>query len=137
MLSKAHTQNEDLKSSYMTTLKVLFVVSLCFYSFTGFFTSFISEIWIGHYNQDFIYFTYIILISFGINTLAGATYFTNVGTGNVKFNTIAQSIIAVTNVLFASLLGYLYSDYGVVLAYGISIIIGSIWLMINFNERNK
>jgi O-antigen/teichoic acid export membrane protein len=137
MLSKAHTQNEDLKSSYMTTLKVLFVVSLCFYSFTGFLTSFISEIWIGQYNQDFICFTYIILISLAINTLAGAAYFTNVGTGNVKFNTMAQSIIAISNVVFAILLGYFYTDYGVVFAYGVSIVIGSLWLVINFHIRNK
>ncbi len=137
MITKSHTQEQDLKGSYMATLKVLFVVSLCFYSFTGFLASFISEIWIGHYNQDFIYFTYIILISLGINTLAGAAYFTNVGTGNVKFNTMAQSIIAVTNVLFAVLLGYFYTAYGVVIAYGVSIIIGSLWLIINFNGRNK
>lgn len=137
MITKSHTQEQDVKSSYMVTLKVLFIVSLCFYSFTGILTSFISEIWIGDYNQDFVYFTYIILISFGINTLAGAAYFTNVGTGNVKFNTMAQSIIAVTNVLFAVLLGYFYTDYGVVIAYGVSIIIGSLWLISNFHIRNK
>ena len=137
MITKSHTQENDVKSSYMVTLKVLLIVSLCFYSFTGILTSFISEIWIGHYEKDFIYFTYIILISLGINTLAGAAYFTNVGTGNVKFNTISQSIIAVTNVLFAVLLGYFYTDYGVVIAYGVSIMIGSLWLISNFHIRNK
>lgn len=48
-----------------------------------------------------------------------------------------QSIIAISNVLFAVLLGYFYTDYGVVLAYGASIILGSLWLMINFSIRNK
>lgn len=135
MLSKAHTENEDLKSSYMTTLKVLFVVSLCFYSFTGIFTSFISEIWIGHYNQDFVYFTYILLISHGINTLAGAAYFTNIGTGNVKYNTISHLIMAIVNVTLGILLGYFYKDYGVITAYGLSLICGTIWLIINFYFR--
>lgn len=135
MLSKAHTENEDLKSSYMTTLKVLFVVSLCFYSFTGFLTSFISEIWIGHYEKDFIYFTYILLISLGINTLASAAYFTNVGTGDVKFNTIAQFIMGISNFLLGMTLGYLYQDYGILISHGLSIVIGSLWLMMNFNFR--
>ena len=137
MLSKAHTQNEDIKSNYLLTVKVLFVVSLCFYSIIGFSTSFVSQIWIGYYEQDFVYFTYILLFSLGINTIAGAAFFTNMGTGNVKYNTIAQSIIAILNVVFGVLLGYSYTDYGVVIAYGTSIVVGSVWLMINFNLRNK
>lgn len=137
MLSKAHTQNESLKNTYILTLKVLFVVSFCVYTITGFLTSFISEIWIGSYNQEFVYFTYILIVSLGINICAGAAFFTNMGTGNVKYNTMAQSIIAISNVLFAVLLGYFYTDYGVVLAYGASIILGSLWLMINFSIRNK
>lgn len=135
MITKAHTENEDLKSSYMTTLKVLFVVSLCFYSFIGILTSFISEIWIGNYNQDFVYFTYILLISHGINTLAGAAYFTNIGTGNVKYNTISHLIMAIVNVTLGILLGYFYKDYGVITAYGLSLICGTIWLIINFYFR--
>lgn len=137
MITKSHTENENIKSSYMATLKVLFVVSLCFYILTGLLTSFISEIWIGHYEKDFIYFTYILLVSLGINTLAGAAYFTNVGTGNVKFNTISQLIIALFNIILGILWGYLYNGYGVVSAYGISIIIGTLWLIINFSIRMK
>lgn len=135
MISKAHTENESLKKTYSITLKILFLVSLCFYSITAILTSFISELWIGHYEKDFVYFTYIILFSLAINTISGAAYFTNMATGDVKYNTISQIIIAVVNVVLGIILGYMYKDYGIVLAYGISITIGSLWVIYNFRSR--
>jgi O-antigen/teichoic acid export membrane protein len=137
MLSKSHTNNEDLTISYLKTLKVLFVVSLVGYSFVAFLTPFVSEIWVGSYEKDFIYFTYIILFSLGINTLAGAAYFTNMATGDVRFNTQSQIVIAVLNIVLGIILGYYFTNYGVVVSYGLSIIIGSLWLIINFHIRNK
>lgn len=135
MISKAHTEKKLLRENYMITLKILLIVSLFFYSITSIVTPFISEIWIGYYEKDFIYFTYIILLSLGINTLCGAAYFTNMGTGDVKFNTISQLIIGMSNLILGIVLGYLYKDYGVIIAYGIAIVIGSLWLIVNFNNR--
>ena len=137
MLSKAHEESKDIGKHYTLTLKVLFVVSLFVYSLVGLLSSFISQIWIGSYEEVFVYYSYIILLTMFINTLAGAAYFTNMGTGDVNYNTYSQIIIAVVNVLLGIVLGYFYNDIGVVLAYGISIIIGSCWLIYNFNQRKR
>ena len=56
-------------------------------------------------------------------------------TGDVKYNTISQIIIAVVNVVLGIILGYMYKDYGITLAYGISITIGSLWVIYNFRSR--
>ena len=137
MLSKAHEKDENVVSHYKLTFKVLFFVSVVVYSLVGIFTGLISKLWIGTYEIEFVYFTYLILLTLGINTLAGAAYFTNMGTGDVKFNTISQVIIAVTNLLFGLFLGYLYGGFGVVMGYGISIILGSCWLIYNFHQRKR
>jgi O-antigen/teichoic acid export membrane protein len=136
MLSKSHTNNENLTISYLKTLKVLFVVSLVGYSFVAFLTPFVSKIWVGSYEKDFIYFTYIILFSLGINTLAGAAYFTNMATGDVRFNTQSQAIMGIYNIFLAIVFGYYFSAYGVVTSYALSIIIGSLWLIYNFYKRH-
>ena len=135
MLSKAHEESQNIGQHYRLTLKVLFVVSLFVYSLVGLLSSFVSQIWIGSYEEVFVYYSYIILLTMFINTLAGAAYFTNMGTGDVKYNTYSQIIIAVVNVLLGIILGYFYNDTGVVFAYGISIIIGSLWLIYNFHGR--
>lgn len=137
MLSKAHEKAENVMSHYKLTFKVLFFVSLVVYSLVGIFTGLISKLWIGAYEIEFVHFTYLVLLALGINTLAGAAYFTNMGTGDVKFNTISHLVMGIVNVLFGILLGYLYQDIGVVVAYGISIVIGSLWLIYNFTQRKN
>lgn len=137
MLSKAHALQEDLKSNYIKTLKILFFVSLFGYSFVALLVPFISKIWIGDYEKEFVYFAYIILSSLCVNTMSGAAYFTNMGTGDVKYNTFHQVIMALLNLLLGVSMGYSLHAYGVVISYGVSIVIGSIWLILNFHIRSK
>ena len=120
----------------MKILKVLFILSVLSYSMIAFLTPFISQLWIGTYEEQFINYTYIILFSLAINTLAGAAYFINMGSGDVKYNTQSQIVIAILSIGLGILLGNEYAGIGVVWAYGIAIIIGSIWLIINFVKRN-
>ena len=137
MLSKSHTNDEDLTKDYLNMLKILFLISIVGYSFVAFLTPFVSIIWIGNFEKDFVYFTYMILFSLGVNTLGGAAYFTNMATGDVKFNTQSQMLMAVLNILLGVVLGYYFTDYGVVASYGLSIIVGSLWLILNFHFRSK
>lgn len=137
MLSKAHTLQEGLKSNYIKTIKILFVVSFFGYVFVALLIPFISEIWIGAYEKEFVNFTFIILFSLAVNTLAGAAYFTNMGTGDVRYNTAHQIIMAILNLLVGMVLGYFLYDYGVVISYATSIFIGSLWLIFNFHIRNN
>jgi len=137
MLSKSHTNNEDLTQAYLKTFKILFLISIVGYSFVAFLTSLISKLWVGSYEKDFVYFTYIILFSLGINTLSGAAYFTNIATGDVKYNTQSQIVIAIFNIALGIILGYFITDYGIVISYGFSIVLGSLWLILNFHFRNQ
>lgn len=135
MLSKAHAEHVNITKSYFTTFKVLLVFSVVFYISVALLINFISNIWIGHIEPIFINFSYIVLVSIAINTLAGAAYFTNISIGDVKYNMQSQMIIAGLNVLLGLVLGYFFKDYGVVAAYGVSIGIGSYWLMYDFYKR--
>lgn len=137
MLSKAHALQEDLKSHYIKTIKILFLVSFFGYSFVALLVPFISKIWVGMHEIEFINFSYIVLFSLAINTISAAAYFTNMGTGDVRYNTYHQIIMAVSNLLFGTILGYFFQSYGVVISYGLSMVIGSLWLIFNFHIRNN
>ena len=137
MLSKEHTENTNSNTSFIKIIKVLFVLSLFSYSTVALLTPLISQLWIGTYQEQFTNYTYIILFALAINTIAGSAYFINMSTGDVKYNTYSQIIIAFFSIFLGIILGYLYTSTGIVISYTLSIIIGSLWLILNFIQRNN
>jgi O-antigen/teichoic acid export membrane protein len=130
MLSKYHTEGSNLYDKYIQNLKILLALSLVSNGVLAFLTPFISKIWIGSVEKEFIDFSYIIIFSIAINLIAGAAYFTNMANGMVKYNSYSQIVIAVLNISLSLILGFLYSSYGVVIGYGIAIVLGSLWLVL-------
>ena len=97
----------------------------------------ISRMWIGHYESSFVAFS--ILLSFGwfINTLVTPAYFTDLGIGKLTWNTRGHLIMAVSNVMLGLMLGYISGGRGVVIAWVLSLIAGSITILLSFHRRNK
>lgn len=122
---------------YHKTFDLLLYVSIFIYSMIALTVPLVSYIWIGSYEYIFITFSYIILFATFINTMIGSAYFTNMGIGNVDKNTIAVVMLGLCNLLFGYLFGKNYGGYGVVTGYMVSIVIGSLYLIVEFNIRYK
>jgi O-antigen/teichoic acid export membrane protein len=93
----------------------------------------ISRLLIGSYQQTFILFA--LLLSFGwfINGMTNPAYFTNMGTGQLKWNTVSSIVVGSLNVLLGVLLGLQFGGSGVVAGWIIALAVGSSVVLIAFH----
>jgi O-antigen/teichoic acid export membrane protein len=122
----------EVGNLYRKTYALLTVVSTTFYSLVAIALPLVSQVWIGEYNSFFMTVGYLMLFAMQINTLTGPAYFSNMGTGNVFANSMAQFIIGGTNLALGLLLGWWAGGVGVVVAYALAVTIGSLYLLIGF-----
>ena len=95
----------------------------------------LSIIWIGRIDSEFIGLGIILAIGWGLNTLSTPSYFINLGTGDLKWNTFSHALISVLNLSLGVALGHAYGTFGVASAAMISLIAGSAFLVNNMHYR--
>ena len=110
------------------TIKVTSFSSFYIFSFLAITIPIISIIWFGFGNLTFIYFAFILLIGYFIATLFSPIFLINLGTGHVKQNLYSYIIMAITSIIFGNILGYIFSDTGVVYAVSLSLILSALYL---------
>lgn len=126
------TDRDGVTAMYSRTYGLLMMVSVTFYSLVAIALPLVSLVWIGELNSFFMSVGYLMLFAMQVNTLTGPAYFSNMGTGNVFANSMAQSIIGGANLALGLLLGWAAGGVGVVVAYAMSVTVGSLYLMISF-----
>lgn len=130
-------QQSNIIALYQQNYTILFFLSITLYSIISIFIPLISEIWIGTHNKIFINFSYIVLIGLFFNTMNAPAFFSNMGVGNVRENTLYQVFMGFFNVVIAVILGFKIGGYGVVIGYSLSMVIGSFFLFKLFFKRYK
>ena len=128
---------EIVQSYYKRSYSLVFYVSVPVYFSIIAMSPDISKLWVGSYEPIFIRFSIILSISWFLNTLNVPAYFANLGLGKLKWNTIAHLVIALLNVVFGLVFGSLFGGEGVVIAWGFSLVIGSLILIIGYHKQNK
>jgi O-antigen/teichoic acid export membrane protein len=131
----AHLKEKNegaLRELYAGTYTLLFLVSITFYGGVCVLLPFISKVWLGELNFYFLTTAWVMLLAMQVNTVSGAAYFSNMGTGRVSINSVAQVIIGATNLALGILLGAIFGGPGVISAYGIAIVAGSLFLLVGF-----
>lgn len=128
---------EKIPSVYSTNYELLFYLALPLYTFIIISTPLISQIWIGHYEGVFVIFGVLLSIGNFLNTLAGPSYFANLGTGHLRFNVISHITIAILNAIWGVILGFLFNGYGVVMAWVIALSLGSAFIYVSYHVINK
>ena len=127
--------SELLPTIYRKSYHLVLYVSVPFYSAIAVLTPAISHLWIGHYERMFVLFTYILIVGWFLNTLIIPSYFSNLGTGEVKWNTVGHVVIGVLNIVLCFLLGKLYGGKAVVVAWVISLATGSLLITFIYHRR--
>jgi hypothetical protein len=97
----------------------------------------ISILWIGFIEAYFIFAIFILSFSMIINIMAGPAYFSLIAEG--KLTTILQAhlLISVLNIILGIFLGVFFNGYGVVVSWGCSFIIGSLFLILKYHKDNN
>lgn len=126
-----------IRNIYSTSYQLLFYLSLPLYTLIIITAPIISEIWIGHYEKVFIIFSTLLSAGWFLNTLNAPAYFSNLGTGELRWNVIGHISIAILNVVLGGILGLLFGGYGVVTGSIIALSIGSSIIYLTYHLKNK
>ncbi len=95
-----------------------------------------SWLLVGAYQPEFVFLLVLLALAWGGNIFTGPAYFTNMGSGQVGWNTLSHIIMGTLNVGLGWLLGARYGANGVAFAYAIALLIGSTVLIIVFERKN-
>ncbi len=126
-----------IRNIYKNNYRLMFYVALPLYSIIIAFTPLISEIWIGHYEPIFVIFTILLAVSWFINALGAPAYFFYLGIGELKWNVLGHITIALMNIALGLMVGYILGGIGVVVAWILSLIVGSLMIAISYHYRYK
>lgn len=127
--------SKNVLDIYRASYRLILYIALPFFSFVVILVPAISSVWIGHYESSFVVFSDILILGWFINTIIGPSYFSNLGIGEVKWNTIGHALIALLNVVLGFLLGAVFDGVGVVTGWVIAIDIGSLFIAYMYHKR--
>lgn len=96
-----------------------------------------SVLWIGHYKPSFVVFSTLLTVGWFLNTVCSAAYFINLGVGNLRWNTVSHVLIGVLNVALGFISGYILAGLGVVVAWTVSLIIGSLVIPVAYHRAHN
>ena len=129
--------SEKISSVYRISYQLLFYLSLPLYSLIIVSLPVISELWIGHYEKAFVSFGILLSIGWFFNTLSAPSYFVNLGTGELRWNVVSHVVIAVLNAVLGLILGVYFRGNGVVIAWVISLALGSSLIYLSYHKKYK
>lgn len=119
------TSPEKVRELYLKAYRLLFFLALPFYAAIQIVLPMVSVLLIGHSEAQFLLFGELLVVGWSLNTLTGPAYFVNLGTGDLKWNTIAHVVMAILNVLLGLILGPKLGGFGIAISAMIALIISS------------
>ena len=133
----SNTNKNQLNELYNKTISLTFFVTVFLIAAILVFTPVISILWIGFIENNFIFSMKLLSISMLINIMIGPAYFSCIGEGKLNIPLISHSIMGLLNFTLGVLLGNLYGGKGVIVAWSISLIIGSLYLIIGYQKTRN
>ncbi|OGP87422.1 MAG: hypothetical protein A2031_04835 [Deltaproteobacteria bacterium RBG_19FT_COMBO_43_11] len=128
---------EKIRAFYLRSYELLFYLAVPLFSLIIICAPIISKIWIGYYERVFVFSAILLSIGWFLNTLAVPAYFANSGMGQLRWNVISHSLIAIINAAMGLLLGYFYGGFGVIFAWIIALPLGNSLVYIFFHVKHK
>lgn len=137
-IADLHERHPDMiQKVFKDNYRIMFYISLPLYATMIILTPLISEIWIGRYEPAFVMFSFLTAINLFINTLSVPAYFSYLGIGELKWNTLGHVIPAFMNIPLGLMFGYFFGGMGVVVAWIISSATGSMLIIISYYYIKK
>lgn len=133
----AETLPTRVNDLYRENVRILVYMTLPAITLLIVWASSFSSLLVGSREKELVLLINIIAITWASNIFSGPAFFTNMGTGHVGWNTISLAIMGALNLCLGWLFGSLYGWHGVIFAYAISVIIGSLALIQVFQKKNN
>jgi O-antigen/teichoic acid export membrane protein len=119
---------------YIKSIKYLLIIVLPIMSALLFFAIPISYFYIGSYQEYFIISVAILSVALFVNIISGPSYFTFIALGKLNPLLISHILIAIVNVVAAFSITLIYKELGVIVGWGLALIIGSIYVIHAFHK---
>jgi len=128
---------EKIDLVYLKSYQLLFYLIVPLFSLIIISLPLISKIWIGHYENVFIIIGILLIIGWFLNTLNAPAYFAYLGIGELYWNVIGHITIGVLNICLGFLLGMTFDGIGVVVAWTISLALGSSIIYLSYHIKHN
>lgn len=89
----------------------------------------VSKIWIGGVDDIFIFSLIVLTIATGVNVMSSPSYFSCLGEGRLSILVFVHILMALINLLFGYIFGLFFGGFGVVISWGIALLVGSFSLI--------
>jgi O-antigen/teichoic acid export membrane protein len=121
---------------YRGSYQILLYLALPLYAGIVALVPVVAEIWIGSLEPSFVAFATLLTIGWFVNTLAAPAYFSNLGIGDLRWNTISHVTMGISNVALGLILGMLFGGIGVVSGFVLALIIGSALVTVGYHAEH-
>lgn len=133
--SAVRSAGSALNLFYERNWRVVVFVSLIVYGFLYVISGLVSYIFLGSVVADFLFFYELIVLAWLLNTLNIPAHFFNLGLGKVRPNVYSSLIVSFLNLSLGWVLGAALGALGVVIAYAIALVLGSVYLVLEIGVR--
>ena len=127
----------DVMALYKLAMSLTLLVAVPIISAVVVFSIYVCNFWIGHYEPNFILPLTLLSISTFFNVMCGPAYYSSLGEGKLSLLVFVHILMAVTNVLLGLILGKLFGGTGVVWAWMLTLLFGSLILTIKYQQKIK
>jgi len=122
---------------YKINMVAVFYFSLFVFSMLIIFSGFISTIWIGSQVPFFLDCVMLLCLGAFVNLHCNPAYFSNIASGKLNTLIYSQIIMALGNLIFGFVGGYLFGAMGVVWGWILASALGSIYLIRIYHKQNE
>ena len=130
-------QPQLIHKIYIMSYQWMLFITIPLATLIGGMSPLISKVWIGAYNESFIYCTLILLIGWFLNLLSVPAYYVYVGIGRMKWNVISHGCIALLTLVFGVLFGKAGGGLGVIFGFSLALVLGGAVTMFSLHlEEN-
>ena len=130
------TDEKQIKELYKKTFSLILVFNVVLITGILIFIPAISYIWIGKLVPFFIFAAIVNSLAAFVNICSNPAYFSYLGEGKLNWLMYSYAAITLLNPLLGYILGINYGGYGVVIAWNISFLIGSLFVLFSYHKIN-
>ena len=130
------TSTGAVRAMYLRSYRLMAFLAIPFFALVAAAVPLVSWLWIGRLEPEFVWPAALLAIGWGLNTLVVPAYFANMGSGDLRWNTISHLVTAALNVALGWGLGALAGGLGVVVGWTMAIALGSLVVPLAFHRSH-
>lgn len=122
---------------YRESYRLLFFFGVPLFALLTVSLPIVSELWIGNYERRFVICGALLAAGWFGNLLSAPAYFVNLGTGDLRWNTISHLVLGMLNLALGWSLGKLFGGFGVAAASALALIAGGATVIAAYHRTSK